>query len=581
MFNNSNPNGQFQQNYYNVKALEQAQKIQFDPYSDHKLQSLQQPGQNPQMMLNYLEEERKKQENRYLLPEGFGIPRSEILMAVNFLNFRQLDQKYYKKFPLMLPTKYIYGILDNDLKNYEGYLYPMEMSEIEEIQLKKKIAKLKIEQEKKEKKQEKVKKKLQKIKEYRMEKCENSLISQIGMGRFKNKYGCDEAGGYGGGGGSTQREKDRLAQEKEFEDLEQKILEGNYTDGELSQYLGSEDMNTTYSAYSDTSLIDDRFKGQPFYCLVKKFDQNYFVQVSPLLTRGDIKKGEVYKVWHGLVNILPSMDILNKLFKEKKAKSAKSKKSSKNSSRPKSRIGEFAVIESESEDDDDEISQPKSEMQLLIDKAIELESKNKEKAEQRKVVEEYKVQQKNELILQELKNDETQKIITMLGKSLLNPNSILFKKKKVTAEQNNLLDVSVLKTDMSANGNPEHDVPKRGPIDEVEAVKILSKEQLDEIKSPTDKEIETFNEEVASKFSEDRPTMDKKDEVDKMEEDLAHEIGSIVSEQRSVKSISIKAASIKALNIQIKEGLDPSKMDSNALIANVLVSDMDLMGKEN
>jgi hypothetical protein len=114
----------------------------------------------------------------------------------------------------MLPTKYIYGLLQDDLKNYQGYLYPMEASEIEERELKKKIEILKREQDLKDRKMTIAKKRITEIKEMRTKKCSNSLISQIGLDRFKSRYGCDDHGEFGGGGGSTQREKDKLAQEK-------------------------------------------------------------------------------------------------------------------------------------------------------------------------------------------------------------------------------------------------------------------------------------------------------------------------------------------------------------------------------
>lgn len=150
-------------------------------------------------------------------------------MAVNFLNFRKLDQKYFEKFPLMLPTRYIYGILENNLKNFGGYLYPMELSELEEIELKKKIEKVKREELLRRKKVEKVRKDLEKVKAIRNAKCENLLIQQIGVHNFQQKYGFDE-----NGNPIHQQTKEEIEQQKEIDEAEFKKLEERIMNGELS-----------------------------------------------------------------------------------------------------------------------------------------------------------------------------------------------------------------------------------------------------------------------------------------------------------------------------------------------------------
>lgn len=124
-------------------------------------------------------------------------------MCVNFLNFRKLDPKYFRKFPLVLPTRFIYGVLADDLKNHQGYLYPMDVTQKEEYYLRLKIERLKKEQDKRQKKEARAMIKLSELKDIRTKKCKNSLIHQIGYEKFKEKYGCDENGEFGGGGGAT------------------------------------------------------------------------------------------------------------------------------------------------------------------------------------------------------------------------------------------------------------------------------------------------------------------------------------------------------------------------------------------
>lgn len=234
------------------------------------------------------------------------IPRKDILMAVNFLNYRKLDPFFFDSFPLMLPTKFIYGYAKGFFKNYEGVLYPMTVDEVEEQELKKEIEKMRKMEAKKNRRKDKVKKKFENVQKMNNSPYVNSLIQQIGESKFQNKYGYDEEKEQGG----FSSKNSRMMLKKMKEDIS---LDSN----EISQYLESEE-RTTPSVMSKLDDLQEKEpeKDFPIYLLVKKFRKDNYLEVQSLTNKGEVRKGQYYTIWHSFVQILPNFDIIDGFMKE-------------------------------------------------------------------------------------------------------------------------------------------------------------------------------------------------------------------------------------------------------------------------
>jgi len=116
------------------------------------------------------------------------------------------------------------------------------------------------------------------------------------------------------------------------------------------------------------------------------------MQVQPLFSRGNIIQGQVYRVWHGLVNILPSMDVLNKLFRDLKPSLDNPSKDRDRRFMRKSGTGIKKAQEDDWSDIDSILNSGSDRINYkeIIQKAKQVEQINKERAEFNRVEQEFK-----------------------------------------------------------------------------------------------------------------------------------------------------------------------------------------------
>ena len=248
-------------------------------------------------------------------------------------------------------------------------------------------------------------------------------------------------------------------------------------------------------------------------------------------------------------------------------------------------------------------SDNRSEVQKLLEKAKEVELKNKQRLENRRIERQQDHFLKTQLEKQELKKKEANAVLSMLGKALGTYNSSLLRDKNMVeispdnnintsnyAERKSLADISLIKSEVSELKNNQDNKIQENAHDNIQGNKLLSKRQLDEIKQMSENELENFNKSVASKFGDDdtgediqkmdntmnsRSNQMERSKIEQMEEDLAEEIGSVVEENRSNKSMSL--ASADEINETIGGRTTPAMVEQ---LDNVLGSEVNTLMKK-
>lgn len=94
--------------------------------------------------------------------------------------------------------------------------------------------------------------------------------------------------------------------------------------------------------------------------------------------------------------------------------------------------------------------------------------------------------------------------------------------KSIGGETHSHFDISMLKSEIPETSDVAVAMEDHTP----RAVKLVSKEQLDKIKPLNEEEAKVFEEEVGSKFGDEKS-------ASQLEVELANDIGSVASEQRS------------------------------------------------
>ena len=298
-------------------------------------------------------EQEEKLRHDYL-PEDLRLDRSRMIMAVNLLNYKHLDERYFEEMPLMLPTKFIYGYLKLPMIAYCGYLIPegvdkdgylayikgknkdVGKSSKNKRSPKKSKSKLKLIVKTPREKTKGKKRRRRKRSPGASKSRSKSLSKDKSNSRSERSWSFDKkkseenspnqpqdnatqyraplVAGAGRSRDSKIYRSSVFFRKKPETGLlnKQASMKKSKSKDSLDELLNYKPQKPKLpnSEDSSSSWESPSKESKPAYVLVKSFNQNMVMTVISLNTKGKIKKGKTYNVQNDFVEILPDKDIV-------------------------------------------------------------------------------------------------------------------------------------------------------------------------------------------------------------------------------------------------------------------------------